>query len=294
MISIVLPVFNSAAVVGLTLDRIVAVCEAEAWTYEIIAVDDASADGSLDVLRERAARHPGVMRVIAHTCNAGQHAALLTGLRAASGELVVTLDDDLQHPPEAIPALVARARAGHDAVYARFPIVRHPVWRRPGSALVRWMDHAIFGAPHDLTVTSFRLLRRDVVDRVCAYQGASPYVRGQMLLAARRPANVDVPHHAREDARSSYTASALLAFVARVLIEWSHVPAWAAIGVGALLSAAALLVLPATPLALLAPLPLLHGLALVGLGVAGLRRRLPQDAQAIGSEPRRDLAQPGG
>lgn len=292
MISVVVPVFNSASVVGETIDRIVSVCRAEGWAFEVIAVDDGSDDGSLEVLRGRAVRHPGLLRVIAHTHNAGQHAALLTGLRAATGGLVVTMDDDLQHPPEALPALVACARAGHDAVYARFPVVRHAAWRRPGSAFVRWMDRAVFDAPRGLTVTSYRLLTRDVVDRVCAYAGTSPYIRGQMLLASRRPANVDVPHEARRDRHSSYSPSALVAFVARVLLEWSHVPAWTALASGVVLTGGALVVLPATPLASVAPLPLLHGVALVALGAVGLRRRLPQDAQPLRPEPGGEFAHP--
>ena len=124
MISVVLAVYNSAAIVGETIARIVATCEAQGWRYEIIAVDDGSRDGSLAVLRQSAARH-GQLRVIALERNGGQHAALLAGLRAAAGDPVVCLDDDLQHPPEAIPLLV-HATGRHDAVFARFDERRHP------------------------------------------------------------------------------------------------------------------------------------------------------------------------
>ena len=171
MISVVIPVYNSAAVVGETVDRVVQACEKEGWPYEVIAVDDSSRDGSATVLRERTSVHAR-LRVIALASNGGQHAALLAGLRAAVGDYVVCMDDDLQHPPDALASLVRKAREGHDAVYAQFDAPRHAAWRRPGSAAVRWLDRFVFGAPRDLTVTSFRVLRRDgnrvVVERTSA------------------------------------------------------------------------------------------------------------------------------
>lgn len=237
-ISVVIPVFNSAAIVGETLDRVVRACEREGWIAEVIAVDDGSTDGSRDVLRDGAARHPHV-RVVELARNVGQHAALLVGLRAARGEVVVCLDDDLQHPPEAIPRLVRRLEEGHDVVFARFATPKHAAWRRPGSALVRAMDRYLFGAPRGLSVSSFRAMRREVADRVCAYQGTTPYVRGQMLLASTSPANVDVEHQLRPVGRSGYSSLALVALVLRVLLGWSRIPAWLALAGGLALTAAA-------------------------------------------------------
>lgn len=308
MISIVIPVYNSAPLVGDTVERVVRTCQAQRWTFEVIAVNDASTDGSGDVLRACASRHPAV-RVFHLDRNVGQHAALLRGMRAASGDVVVCLDDDGQHPPEAIPALVAKAVEGHDAVYARFQQPRHSAWRRPGSALVRALDRHVFGAPAGLAVSSFRLLRRDVVDRVCAYRGHAPYVRGQMLLASRTPANVDVEHHARAVGQSSYSAKALTAFVLRVLFEWSRLPAWAAVFIGTAftLLGVAGLALAGRPVTsagpelnrtagwalLLLPVVLARGLALLALGGLALRRPLPQERGATCVEPSGQLANPG-
>ena len=242
--------FNSATIVAETLDRVVRSCEGEGWILEVIAVDDASTDGSGDVLRESAARHPQV-RVIEASRNMGQHAALLVGLRATRGDVVVCLDDDLQHPPEAIPRLVRKLDEGHDSVFARFATRRHAAWRRPGSALVRAMDRHVFGAPRGLHVSSFRAMRREVVDRVCAYRGPTPYVRGQMLLASASPANVDVEHQLRAAGQSSYSKLMLVALVLRVLLEWSRIPAWVAmVGGGALMGVAAGLAGTDTALAL--------------------------------------------
>ena len=273
MISIVLPVYNSAAVVAATLDRIVATCAAQPWAYEVIAVDDASRDASACVLAACASRHAS-LRVVTLDANVGQHAALLIGLRAAGGDIVVCMDDDLQHPPEAIPQLVLKVREGHDAVFARFAQQRHARWRRVGSAVMRVVDRRVFGAPRHLAVSSFRAMTRDVVQRVCAYRGASPWIRGQILLASRTPASVDVEHRPRGAGHSSYSAMALAGVVARVLIEWSRVPVWCALALGtALIVSGAVLYGGATgPLRACGVLLLLHGGALLGTGLVLLAR----------------------
>jgi glycosyltransferase involved in cell wall biosynthesis len=302
VISVVIPVYNSAPLVGDTVARVVRTCERHGWTFEVVLVNDASTDGSAEVLRDSAARH-AMVRVLHLPRNGGQHAALLEALRAASGDIVVCLDDDGQHAPEALPALVAKAAEGHDAVYARFQQPRHPVWRRPGSALVRALDRQVFGAPAGLAVSSYRLLRRDVVNRVIAYRGHAPYIRGQMLLASHLPAHVDVEHRPRALGRSSYTRTALVAFVLRVLCEWSRVPAWSAVVAGVALSTLAVAAMLLTDRAsvgadatrhaawvrLLAPILLTHGVVLLAMGGFGLRRPLPQERRATGVEPRRDL-----
>lgn len=308
MISIVIPVYNSAPLVGDTVERIVRTCEAQGWRFEIIAVNDASTDGSVDVLRACASRHPEV-RVLHLERNVGQHSALLEGIRTASSDLVVCLDDDGQHPPEDLPAFVAKAAKGHDTVYARFAQPRHAAWRRPGSALVRALDRHVFRAPSDLAVSSYRLLTRDVVNRIAAYRGHAPYIRGQMLLASRSPAHVDVDHRARAVGRSSYTGPTLIAFVLRVLCEWSRVPAWAAVLTGTAFSLFGLAVLALTTrpgasveqgttrgagwVVVVVPIVLAHGLALLALGGLGLRRPLPQERGSTSVEPHSQLADSG-
>lgn len=287
-VSIVIPVYNSASIAGGTLDRVVATCAATDWAFEVIVVDDASRDDSLRVLEDAAARHPAI-QVIAMAANVGQHAALLAGLRASSADIVVCMDDDLQHPPEAIPRLVDQVRAGHDAVFARFARSRHPGWRQVGSAIMRVIDRRVFGAPAGLAVSSFRAMRRDVVDRVCAYRGSSPYVRGQVLRAARTPANVDVSHGRRAGA-SSHTVAALVGTTVRVLFEWSLAPAWCAVAAGAAFLLVGVIGYRTADPAIraLAVLPLLHGMVLVGLGLAFVVARRRQERGVPAFEPSRD------
>ncbi len=272
MISIVIPVFESAAIIGTTIDRVMATCEREGWHYEVVAVDDASRDDTLRRLQALSTRYPR-LRVVTTPLNGGQHRALLRGLQASTGAIAVCMDDDLQHPPESMPALVRAVQAGHDAVFARFHTPRHAPWRRVGSGVVRAIDRVVFGAPRWLHVTSFRAIDRTVVDRVCAYRGSTPYVRGQILLASRSPANVDVEHLPR-GAASSYSLVMLVGVVVRVLLEWSVIPALTAVCTGALvMSLSAALLMGGSPNArMLASLGLVYGAALAGLGLVALRR----------------------
>lgn len=222
--SVVIPVFGSAAIVGTTIDRIVAACETIGRPYEVIAVNDASRDGSWEVIARKAREHPAVIAVDLEN-NAGQHNAVLCGLRLSRGRYVGTLDDDLQHPPEELPRLLAAAeQGGHDVVCGVPEAARHPPRRLVGSRAVRWLDALIFPRSRTITLTAFRVMRRDLVDRLCQIQAPSPYLRGLILWLARSPAEVVTPHHPRPGGGTSYTPRKLASFVGRILFNYSAWP----------------------------------------------------------------------
>lgn len=215
-VSVVIPVYNSAGVVGETIGRTAACLDGLGVRYEIVAVNDGSTDGSWTVLEALARAHPGVVAIdLARNC--GQHAALVCGLRRSRGRLVVTMDDDLQNPPEEIPVLLARAAEGHDVVFGRFRRKQHGLARRAGAVVVRFLDRFLFGAPRGVVGSNFRVLRREVVERICRHPTSHPYVRGLAFLYAGHPANAWVEHHPRRHGRSGYDARRLAGFVWRIL-----------------------------------------------------------------------------
>src|SRR5262245_23689081 len=217
--SVVIPVFNSEEIVGETIRRTVAFFEGEHLSYEIILVNDASSDGSWEVLREAAARYPHV-RVVNLLRNYGQHNANLCGLRRSKGDYVVTMDDDLQNPPEEIIHLIDEAMQGADAVFGEFRHKQASRHRRLGSIAIGLMNRRIFGQPPDLVVSNFRLLRRDVVDRICASRSAYPYITGQALLYSNRPANARVEHSPRPAGKSNYNPVRIARLVLRILFSY--------------------------------------------------------------------------
>lgn len=230
-VSVVIPVYNSAGVVDETIRRTAACLDRLGVRYEILAVNDGSTDGSWPVLEALARARPGIVAIdLARNC--GQHAALVCGLRRSRGQLVVTMDDDLQNPPEEIPVLLARAAEGHDVVFGRFRRKRHGRTRRAGALVVRALDRFLFGAPRDVVGSNFRVLRREVVERICRHPTSHPYVRGLAFLYASRPANAWVEHHPRRQGQSGYNARRLAAFVWRIVAGHAGLRAGTIGGVG--------------------------------------------------------------
>jgi polyisoprenyl-phosphate glycosyltransferase len=229
--SIVVPVFNSVEVVGTTVDRIVEVFEAAGLRYELVLVNDGSKDGSWDVIADRARRSQHVVAVNLLR-NYGQHHANLAGLRETTGDYVITMDDDLQNPPDQVLVLIDAVLQGHDVVFGRFERKQAPGYRRLGTRLMERVNAKVFGKPADLTVSNFRILRRDVVDRIGASRTAHPYVTGQALLYSNNPADVLVRHDPRPVGTSNYGMRRILSLVFAILFSYSVFPLRAAAAVG--------------------------------------------------------------
>jgi glycosyltransferase involved in cell wall biosynthesis len=212
--SVVIPVYNSASIVGATIEQAKTFFERRHLSYEIVAVNDGSRDGSWEVLRQ-AAVSGCTVTAISLAANRGQHTATLCGIAHATGAFVVTLDDDLQQPPAEIARLIEKAEEGHDLVCGRFRQDRGTV-RRIASWVVGSLDRALFRKPGGFVFTSFRLLRRDVVDRLCDCRLPDPYLRGLLVRCASSPANAWVEHLPRTVGRSGYNAVAVARFGMRI------------------------------------------------------------------------------
>ncbi len=221
--SVVVPVFNSVDVVGTTIDRISQVFEEAGLRYQVVLVNDGSKDGSWDLIasRARSSQHVVALNLLK---NYGQHHANLAGMREATGDYVITMDDDLQNPPDQALLLIAEAMKGHDVVFGRFERKQAPGYRRIGSKLISMVNRRIFAQPPGLAVSNFRILRRDVVDRICESRTAHPYITGQALIYSNNPADVLVRHEARPVGKSNYGLARILALVFAILFSYSLVP----------------------------------------------------------------------
>lgn len=239
--SVVIPVFNSAQIVGTTIDRTVAFFAAQGLSCEIVLVNDGSTDDSWEVLRLAAQRHANV-HAIDLLRNYGQHNANLCGLRRTTGDYVITMDDDLQNPPEEIIHLIEEAMKGADVVFAKFRQKQAAAHRTLGSKVIGLINRRIFGQPRDLIVTNFRILRRDVVDRICRSRSAYPYITGQALLYSNRRANVEVEHVPRPVGRSNYNPLRISQLVLRILFSYSLFPLRLSAAIGFVISTLAFLV----------------------------------------------------
>ena len=221
--SVVIPVFNSEQLVGTTIERVVQVFTDEGLDHEIILVNDGSSDRSWDVIAEKARTTPNVV-ALDLLRNYGQHHANLAGLRASTGDYVITMDDDLQNPPDQALLLIDEAMTGKDLVFGEFEHKQAAGYRRLGSKLIAAINRRIFGQPPGLVVSNFRILRRDVVDRICASRTAHPYLTGQALMYSSRRSHVRVRHDQRPVGKSNYSLRRILRLVLTILFTYSSYP----------------------------------------------------------------------
>jgi glycosyltransferase involved in cell wall biosynthesis len=225
--SIVIPVFNSEAVVARTVQQIVEVFTRAQLTYQIVLVNDGSRDRSWEVISGLAAEDPCIV-ALDLLRNYGQHYANLAGLRESTGDFVITMDDDLQNPPDQALLLIDAAIQGHDVVFGRFERKQAAGYRRLGSKMISMINRRVFAQPPGLAVSNYRILRRDVVDRICASHTAYPYMTGQALMYSHSPTDVLVRHDERPVGKSNYSLVRILRLVFAILFSYSLFPLRAA------------------------------------------------------------------
>lgn len=234
--SVVIPVFNSRDIVAATVADVVAFFEGRGETFEVVLVNDGGEDGSWEVIRDLAQADPRVVAV-RFLRNYGQHNANLAGFAETRGTWIVTMDDDGQNPASEIAALVETAEAGdHDVVFGRFDRKKSSLSRSIGTRLMGAMNRRIFGKPKDLAVTNFRLLHRDVVERILASGNTYPYITGQALLYSASPANADVRHLPRAGGQSTYSLRKIISLVLRIMFSYSPAPLQLMAGLGAVVA----------------------------------------------------------
>jgi len=222
-ISVVVPVYNSEGTLRALVDRTTATLEAIGADYELVFVEDGGSDGSWRVLQAIRAERPDRVAIIRLMRNYGQHNALMCGFRRARGAVVVTMDDDLQNPPEEIPKLLTAIHERDlDLVYGRYESKRHSSWRNAGSKMVNIFYRAVFG--NDVTVTSFRAVRRPLLDAILEYDLNYTFIDGLLAWNTRRIGEAPVAHHARSEGRSGYNVRKLTALALNLFTNFSLMP----------------------------------------------------------------------
>ena len=222
-LSVVIPVFRSAATLPELLRRLEPVLAAAAARFEILLVDDASPDESWSTIEKLAAQHRAV-RGLSLGRNYGQHAAVLAGVLEARGDIVVTLDDDLQHPPEEIPKLLAKLAEGFDVVYGSPLEEQHGFLRDVASRVTKLALQTAMGAGVARDVSAFRAFRTRLREAFRDYR--SPHVSIDVLLTwgTARFAAVPVRHDPRRAGTSSYTFGKLVSHALNMATGFSVVP----------------------------------------------------------------------
>ena len=222
-VSVVIPVFNESASIPRLHARLHQVLQQLGRSFEIVYVDDGSTDRSLEELLLVQGWDPAV-KVVTLARNAGQHAAVLAGFAHARGAVVVTLDADLQNPPEEIPRLLAEIDAGHDAVGTRREGRNDPFLRRAISAVVSRLASLAVGVPMTDCGSMLRAYQRPVVDEILRLAERALFIPALGAWLARRPTEISIRHEARLAGRSRYSPLRFMQLGFDLMTGFSLVP----------------------------------------------------------------------
>ncbi len=224
LLSVVIPVYNEEAGLPALFARLYPALDALAIPYEVIFVNDGSRDRSAAMLKDQFAARPDVTRVVLFNANYGQHTAIIAGFERVRGERVVTLDADLQNPPEEIVRLLAEMDAGHDYVGGVRRTREDVWWRRLASRAMNRLRERITHIKMTDQGCMLRAYSRDIVDAVAATREVSTYIPALAFTFAHSPSEVEVAHEERAAGESKYSLYKLVRLNFDLVTGFSLVP----------------------------------------------------------------------
>lgn len=222
--SLVIPVFNEAENLGELIKRCLLVCRDNGGSFEIILVDDGSSDGSAAMLAEAAQANGGEVVAVILNRNYGQHAAVIAGLAQSRGDIVVTLDADLQNPPEEIPRLLAEMQKGFDVV-GTIRTIRHDSWfRKFASSLINSMVRRTTGVMMHDYGCMLRAYRRPIIQAILQCREHSTFIPILANSFAGKTSEISVKHNSRFQGDSKYSIFKLISLQFDLLTSMSTFP----------------------------------------------------------------------
>lgn len=279
--SIVIPVYGRGDCLAELVQRLDTKFNDLNWTSpEVIMIDDCGTNESWERIQEITSSRQNT-KAIQLSRNFGQHNAIMCGFHHTSGDVIITMDDDLQQEPESIPILIDALRLDDlDLVYGAYAQKQHAFGRNLGSNLVNRFYRLIFKSP--VTVTSFRAIRQELVSSILRYELNFTYIDGLLAWNTTRIGTADILHHERRSGQSGYTLSKLLGLAMNIFTNFSLLPlqvvtflgvtsAFLGIGLGCWYALAALLTKISVPgyASTIVAVLVLGGFQLLSLGIMG-------------------------
>ena len=223
-VSVVIPVYNEAAGLQALFDRLYPALDALKVRYEILFINDGSRDRSAAILKDQFARRPDVTRIVLFNGNYGQHMAIMAGFAHTRGERIVTLDADLQNPPEEIGKLLAAMDAGHDYVGSIRAKREDSWWRRVASRMMNRLRERITRIRMTDQGCMLRAYNRDVINAVNSCTEVNTFIPALAYTFAHSPTEIDVRHEERAAGESKYSLYQLIRLNFDLITGFSLVP----------------------------------------------------------------------
>jgi len=209
-ISFVIPCYYSEKTIRGVVNDIDSEFPDELYSKEIVLVNDGSNDNTLNELKKLSDEKEGII-VVNLAKNFGQDAASMAGYRHASGDYIVTLDDDGQNPPREAHTLLNKIEEGYDAVFGRYDVKRQSRFKNFGSRLNALMAYFLLSKPKDLELNSYFVINKFVRDEMIKYDGSYTYIWGLILRSTSNIANVTIEHLERTVGTTTYSFGKLVA-----------------------------------------------------------------------------------
>ena len=233
-VSIVIPCYQSEKIIENVVDEIIEVTSG-LNIIEIILVDDGSPDQVWEKIETLTKKYDCVNGIL-FARNFGQHSALMAGYRMATGDFIVTMDDDGQSDPNGIRLLIDKIVEGYDVVYAKYPKFEKTAFRKFGSYMNRVMAESMIDKPKGIQANSFYIMRKFVKDEIIRYEHSYPYIGGLVFRATQNITEVEINHRNRAEGNSGYNLRKLLLLWLNGFTEFSIKPLRLASYIGILCS----------------------------------------------------------
>ena len=222
LLSVIIPVYHGAVTIQKLVDS--AQEQLKAFSFEIVLINDGSKDDSEKICLELSAKFKNIS-FLSLRKNFGEFQAVMCGLNHAKGDYSVIIDDDFQNPPSEIIKLLETAQKGDfDVVYGQYDDKKHHQFRNIGSRFVNQITTSLFKKPQDLYLSSFKLIKKEVVEEICKYKGPYPYIDGLIFNVTDNVGKVTVQHNDRHHGESNYTAKKLASLFLNIIFGYSLLP----------------------------------------------------------------------
>ncbi|PWK28307.1 undecaprenyl-phosphate 4-deoxy-4-formamido-L-arabinose transferase [Arcicella aurantiaca] len=272
LLSVVIPVYHGAVTITKLVETVQE--QLKAYAFEIILINDGSKDNSEQVCINLSEQYKNIS-FLSLRKNFGEFNAVMCGLYYAKGEYTVIIDDDFQNPPSEIIKLLNTAQNGNfDVVYSQYDEKKHHAIRNFGSWLVNQVTTTLFKKPQDLYLSSFKIIKREVVEEICKYKGPYPYLDGLIFNITDNVGKVTVIHNDRHHGESNYTAKKLASLFLNIIFGYSLLPVRLSLFLG-MLSTFTALILSVLQLFSVIDYPIrlvvlfFGGIQLISIGIVG-------------------------